>query len=138
ADTLIIDVDPVTGDTTRTPISADTGRFQGQYTVSGGVRRGFLRASAAHRLRVIGGSTYQTPSARASADWGMLSVSANVEGQGADSISRQDVSARIAPAGFLRAAASIARRGDSRDGGTAGVDWRAEAAMRLAGLWLGG
>ena len=33
-------VDPASGDTTFIPISADTGRFQGQYTLAGGVRRG--------------------------------------------------------------------------------------------------
>ena len=57
ADTVIISVDPETGDSTFTPILADTGRFGGQYTLSGGVRRGVLRLSATHRMRVVGGST---------------------------------------------------------------------------------
>ncbi|MBA3890373.1 MAG: Plug domain-containing protein [Gemmatimonadaceae bacterium] len=137
ADTLVIDVDPITGDTTRTFIPADTGRFQGQYALSGGVRRGVLQLSATHRMRVIGGSAYQTPSARASAELGMLTLAANVEGQGIDSVARQDVSARVA-LGFARAGASLARRDDARAGGVAGIDWRAEGALRLASLWVGG
>ena len=138
ADTVVVTVDPVTGDSTFTPIRADTGRFEGQYTLAGGIRRGVLTLSAAHRLRVIGGSAYQTPSARASADWAMLTAVASLEGKGADSVARQDLSARIAPLGFLRAGASVARRDDGREGGLSGFDWRAEGAVRLATLWLGG
>lgn len=138
ADSVIVEVDPATGDTTFIPILADTGYFQAQYMVSGGIRRGFLRLSATHRMRVIGGTTYQTPSARASAEWGMLTLAANAEGKGVDGRNRQDVSARIDGLGIVRAGASIARWDDARTAGSGGVDWRGEGAVRVGGLWLGG
>ena len=85
-----------------------TSRIGRRARIPSGVRRGVLRLSAMHRMRVIDGSAYHTPSARASAEWGMLALVANVEGRGIDSIARQDVSARFAPLGFARAGASVA------------------------------
>ena len=138
ADTVIVTVDPVTGDTTLTEIPADTSRFQAQYALTAGVTRGILRVSATHRMRVLAGRAYQTPSARVSAALGAFAASASVEGRGIDSIARADAAAEFAPVPFLRLSGHVSARNDGRAGGTEGLDWRVESALRAAGLWFGG
>lgn len=138
ADSVIVEVDTITGDTTRTLIPNDTSRFEAQYVFTAGLARRFLRASVTHRMRVIAGETYQTPSARLSTDWRMLSASLTVEGEGPDSLSRRDVSVTATPLGFLRLAGSWGSRTDAGDGGRSATDWRGSAAVRVGRLWLGG
>ena len=129
--------DSVEGDTILPP-AIDTSRFQAQYAFSAGMRRGIARASVTHRLRLVNGEAVQTPSARAGLDWRMLAASASVEGRGVDSVARGDVSLRLAPLDFVRLGASLSVRDDARGSGSSGTDWRAEGALRLAGIWVGG
>lgn len=138
ADSVLVEVDPVTGDTTVTVISADTTRFQSQYVVAGGAALGPLRASAMHRMRLVNGTLFHTPAARVGVRFGFLDASANAEGRGVDSIARVDGALRLMPLPFVRVSGSVAARDDDRSGGTTGLDWRGEAALRLFGLWLGG
>lgn len=138
ADSLIVDVDPETGDTTRTLVPVDTNRWVGQYLATGGVNLGFVRASAAYRLRVLNGEAFHTPSGRLGVTMGPLAVALSGEWRGIDSIARADAGARVTPFRFLRLGGSVSLRDDGRAGGSAGVDWRGEGAVRIGQLWLGG
>jgi hypothetical protein len=138
ADSILIEVDPVTGDTIRTVITADTSRFVAQYAITAGGAWGPLRASATHRMRVLNGDTYQTPSGRLGVRLGFLDASATAEARGIDSVARVDGGLRLMPLRFIRLGGSVAFRDDGRTGGEAGVDWRGEGALRLLGIWFGG
>lgn len=63
----------------------DTNTYENQYLVTGGLRKGFARVSAAGRVRTAAGATSVVPSARASVESEILSLS--LLGEGASPLS---------------------------------------------------
>lgn len=124
--------------------TADTNRSRAQYVVAGGVTRGGLALSATGRLRVFEGYLSKSAAARASLARGPLSSTLLVERTSLDQAWRGEAIARLAP--FDRVAISGAVSQFRYDGNaligpteaTTRLDVRAEAAVRLGQLWLGG
>jgi hypothetical protein len=123
-------------------VSADSSRSYAQYVLSGGWSRGPFRVSATERIRSGHRSTIQTPSVRASADFPLATVSLFAEGRGADSASRGEIMARVTPLPFIAIGGALGQRGPERmsDGTSVGASsfMRAEAAVRIRELWIGG
>ena len=125
---------------------ADSTRFQAQYLVGGGFSLGPLRLSGTERLRVADNAQIWTPSGRVEFQTGPLAVNAFAEGPGKDSIGRVEVAARLTPLSFISivgtAGRSTERFGAGQttptDSSTAANFLRAEAAIRVFGLWVGG
>ena len=137
-DSILVDVDTITGDTTFTKIPADTSRFMGQFVLTGGSTIGLFRATATHRIRLVDGDVFHTPSARLSLQTGILDLSVVGEWRGVDSIARADAGVRITPTPFLRVGGSVGLRDDGRTGGQEGLDLRGEGSVRIGQLWIGG
>jgi hypothetical protein len=118
--------------------SLDTSIFRSQYVVSAGISRGSARVSVTERLRAGFGLRRATPSIRGSYARGPLAISAFVEGKGADSVAHGDVIARVSPSSFITLLGSASRSADDRveDHSTTTTYLRAEAGLRLRGLWF--
>ena len=131
--------DSTAADTVPRP-SADTGRFQGQYVITGGLTGFGFRLSAAGRAHVLSGQkkTVLVPSARLSYDSRFLSFSAYANGQDVDSIATADAAIRVSPVPFVSFGAIAAADKDDRVGGTGLTtqNMSVEAGVRIRGLWL--
>jgi hypothetical protein len=130
---------PDPGDTTQSVGDpSDTTATHVQYVLTGGWTRGPLRLSAANRTTVFRGDATHVPSVRASLEgrWGAASLFA--DGRGLDSTSRIEAAARTSPLSFVALAGAVGTLRDDREGGTDGLYGRAEGAVRLGALWLGG
>jgi hypothetical protein len=134
----------------------DTTVYRAQYVMTGGVTAGPLRLTLAERLRVgrynallpigiaerprLETRSLWTPSIRAEFTTGPLAIDAFAEGRGPDSLNRAEVNGRVTPLPFLSFIAAVGTSSDR-----AGLDSnftsnfvRAEAAIRLHGLWFAG
>ena len=133
--------DSTAADTVPRP-SPDTGRFHGQYMLTGGLTGFGFRVSAAARAHVLSGEskTVLVPSGRASYDSRYVGFTAYADGTGIDSISRVEAGARLSPFPFVSFAAAAAVDKDDRTGGQGLTtnNYRAEAAIQVHGLWLVG
>jgi hypothetical protein len=128
----------------------DSTRFQAQYLLTGGLSLGPLRLSGAERLRVQNGTRVWSPSGRFELVTGPLALSAFADGPGQDSIGRVEVAARLTPLSFISIVGTAGRSSERfSDWGTSVAPLRtdsttyanflrAEAAIRVFGLWLGG
>ena len=119
-----------------TLISHDSTTYESQYLLTGGVRRGAFRVSAAERLRVASRSTSAVPSARASMETDPLSVSIFAEGRSPLSPARIEGTVRAALLQRFALLASGARSGGGvfdRVLGTAG----ASPVIRADGTFTG-
>ena len=124
-----------TGDTLA---GADTVASASQYLATAGITRWGARLSAAGRLRVRGGATSFSPELRGSWENRLLSVSAAIDGVGADSTARTDVMALLTPFPWLQfgGAHSIHSPDDALVYGPSRTVSRLEAALRVKGRWL--
>lgn len=110
-----------------------------QYLATGGASLGPARVSVAQRMRVFGGESYSSTSARATFDRGMLALSAFGERDGLDSLTRLDATARVTPLSRVSVLASVRRATPEGDLRPPSSDLLAEAGIRLRGtLWLSG
>jgi hypothetical protein len=124
-----------TGDTLA---GRDTAVSTAQYVATAGITRWGARLSAAGRLRVRAGATSFSPELRGSWENRLLSVSASVDGRGADSTARTDVLALLSPFPWLQfsGAHSIHAPDDELVHGPSRTVSRVEAALRLKGRWV--
>ena len=115
-------------------VGADTTRYRGQYVLAAGLTWRGLRLSATERLRTFEGVQHHSPSARASFSSSVLSVSALAEIDGSDEM-RAEASLRLAPLSFVALGGAVALRREDTERGVAA---RAEAAVRVLDVWVGG
>jgi hypothetical protein len=118
----------------------DTTRYQAQYTLTGGVTWRGLRLSATDRLRASDGTEYHSPAVRVSFTSALLAASLLAEARGENATPRADAIVRFTPLPFVSigGAAAVARADGPAADVTQTTAFRAEAAVRLWGLWLGG
>jgi hypothetical protein len=116
----------------------DTSVTRSQYTFTAGAVRGPFRLSGGARIIAGGGKSFVSPTARASFWSPMLAASAFLDGKNADSVSRMDVTAQIAPLSFVSVFASAGRTTDARvkDSSYSATYVRGEAGFRVKNLWL--
>jgi hypothetical protein len=117
----------------------DTTRYQAQYVLTGGVTWRGIRLSASDRLRALEGEHHHSPAVRASVTSRLLSLSALAEARDIDANPRAEGTVRFAPLSFVALGGAVATRPpeDSR-GEPAATTVRAEAAVRVRDVWLGG
>jgi hypothetical protein len=119
--------------------TVDTTASRAQYVATGGLRLGDLSVSATGRLRLFRGLWFLTPSARASYDRGIISVSAYGEQQVSDSTFRADVTARLTPLEFLSIAGSVGKTSALENSETPpSLAYRGEVGVRVGRLWVTG
>lgn len=123
-----------------TVMTGDTTAARTQYVLTGGFTRWGVRLSAADRFRVFEGRSDHAPALRASYESGLLAVRAFGERTGMDSTTRIDVDARLSPLPWVALTGAVSRASTARDAGgdLRRTTVRAEAAVRLGELWLGG
>jgi len=128
-----------TDDTEEPAPDADTTRYQGQYVLAAGLTWRGLRLSATERLRALEGEQYHSPMVRASFTSGLLSISALAETRGPEADARAEAAVRFSPFGFLALGGAVASSlsGDETER-PAATTTRAEAAVRLFDVWIGG
>ena len=120
-------------------IEGDTIRGQTQHVVAVGYRSSWWSASLTNRIRPRDGALQQAPVARGHLNWWKLDAGAWVERNGRDSTHRTDIFARLRPFSWLTMLAGRSGRfPDQATGRVEGSTLRAEAAVRVKGLWLGG
>ncbi|MBL0939651.1 MAG: TonB-dependent receptor plug domain-containing protein [Gemmatimonadaceae bacterium] len=120
-------------------VSADTLRSQTQHLVAVGYRGEWWNASLTNRARPVDGSLQFAPAIRAGARWRLLDVGGYAERSGRDSTDRTDVFARMRPLPWLAlTAAHSIRTPEDTTGRPSSSASRAEAAVRLGQMWLGG
>lgn len=131
--------------TTTTDTVRDTTLFRAQYVLSGGLTLGPLRFDATERYRVGNGQRLWTPSGRVEFYTGPFAAYAFAEGRGPDSLNRAEVVGSLTPLSFITfigaAGTSTDRQFDSTSStllNTRSNFLRAEAAIRVFNLWLGG
>lgn len=118
----------------------DTTRFRSQYALSGGYASGPWRVSVTQRFRAGLYQRVATPSARASFDSRFVTIAAFGEGRGLDSTRRLDVSAVLRPLPFVFVAGAFGSEQPLfvADSTSRARFARAEAGVRVGGLWLSG
>lgn len=124
---------------TATDTVPDTTAFRAQYLLTGGLTAGSLRLEGAERMRIQNSRRLWTPLGRAEFATGPLAVEGFIEGRGPDSLSRAEVTARLTPLSFVSFMGTAGRSSDrhAADSTFTGNYLRAEAAIRLFGLWFG-
>jgi hypothetical protein len=124
---------------TEPPPDADTTRFQMQYVLAGGVTWRHIRLSATDRLRALDGEQFHSPMVRASFASPVLALSALAETRGPDADVRAEGSVRFTPLRFVAVGGAVATQAaDNARGVEASTTARAEAALRVGEVWLGG
>jgi hypothetical protein len=117
----------------------DTARYQAQYVLAAGLTWRGLRLSATDRLRVLNGDQNHSPAVRASFASGFLSASVLGETRGSDTDPRLEAMLRFTPMRFFAVGGAVSSRvGASGERDPAEMSTRAEAALRVGELWLGG
>jgi hypothetical protein len=116
---------------------ADTTRYQGQYVLAGGLTWRGLRFSATDRLRALEGEQSHAPMVRASLSSRFLSLSLLGEKRHSDSDPRAEAFVRLSPLPFVAVGGTVGTRFGGGSGADA-ISARAEAAVRVRDLWLGG
>ncbi len=120
-------------------IEGDTIRGQTQHLLAVGYRASWWTASLTNRLRPRAGRLEQAPVLRGQVQWWKLDAGGWVERNGRDSTDRVDLFARIRPLPWLAVLAGRSSRSpDSATGRPASATLRAEAAINVKRLWLGG
>ena len=145
-------VDSSTANSTGAPLNiVDTTVSQAQYVTAAGFSRGGLRASVTNRLRVFGGERFTSPSARLAFDRPRVSVSLYGEDNSVDERTRVEGLVRLLPTSFVAITGAVSQIGEGPtlivsdgDSGTVALARpstraaRAELALRLGRLWMGG
>lgn len=117
----------------------DTIRSQTQHLVAVGYRSERWSASFTNRARPTEGALRHAPALRAGATLWKVDVGAYAERNGRDSTDRTDLYARARPLPWLTLTAGRSTRTpEDTTGRLATSTVRAEAAVRLRNLWLGG
>jgi hypothetical protein len=89
----------------------DSTSYESQYLLTGGIRRGLLRASAAERIRVARHETSAVPSVRANLESGALAVSVLGEGKSPLDPARLEGIARVSLLGRVALLAAASHTG---------------------------
>jgi hypothetical protein len=131
--------------------TADTNLVRQQYVIAGGWSAGALRLSATHRVRSIDGAYFQQPSVRAALETQRATVAVFGERTPFDAVTRGELHARVNPVPWLllQGTATVGTTGRTSVigdtlGGLFDVDVpaqravRAEAGVRIRGLWVTG
>jgi hypothetical protein len=117
----------------------DTARVQAQYVLATGITWRGIRLSATDRLRALEGQQYHSPMVRASLTSRLFSMSALAEARGANADVRAEGAVRITPLSFVTVGGTLATQlPDNARGVSATTTARAEAAVRVGEVWLGG
>ncbi|WP_309669268.1 Plug domain-containing protein [Gemmatimonas sp.] len=127
-------------ETDSTPaVVTDTIRGRTQQLLAAGYRTSRWSVSLTDRVRPIDGAAFHAPAVRARLGGSRYAIGAFAEENGADSTRRVDVSARAQPFSWLiLTGAQSTRTPDSATGRVNGNTLRAEAALKVGRLWLGG
>lgn len=131
--------------------TADTNLVRQQYVIAGGISAGALRLSATHRIRSIDGTLQQQPSLRAAFETRRATLAFFGERTPFDEVTRGEVHGRLQPVPWLlfQGTATVGTTGRTSVigdtlGGLLAVDVpaqraiRAEAGVKLGGLWVTG
>lgn len=132
---------PVVVDTTSTepPLSSDTVRSQTQQILTLGYRAQWWHASIINRARPVKGTMYNAPALRVGAGNAKYQINAYGEQRAIDSLRTLDISGIARPLPWLSVvAAHSTRNPTSNNDRPAFSASRAEAAIRVHRLWLGG
>jgi hypothetical protein len=117
----------------------DTARYQAQYVLATGITWRGVRLSATDRLRALEGEHYHSPMVRASFASRLLALSGLAETRGIDADLRAEGTVRFTPLSFIAVGGALATGvGDNAQGQPATASARAEAAVRVGEVWLGG
>ncbi|MEY4855737.1 MAG: hypothetical protein RLZZ97_567 [Gemmatimonadota bacterium] len=120
-------------------VVTDTIRGRTQQLVAAGYRTTRWSVSLTDRARPINGSMLHAPAIRGRLGGSRYAIGAFAEEDGADSTRRVDLSARAQPFSWLiLTGAQSTRTPDSATGRLHGNTVRAEAALRVGRLWVGG
>jgi len=127
------------GTSDTTALQTDTLTSRTQQIAAVGYRATHWQLSLTDRMRVDGGDRRHAPVARVSATFGRLDAGAWVERNARDSTGRADLFIRARPTGWLRVTGGLSQRApDDSTFRPAGSTLRAEGAVRLRRMWLGG
>lgn len=130
-------VDTISGDTLT--LSSDTIRAQTQQILTVGYRTAWWNASVINRARPVKGTMYHAPGVRLGIGNDRLQVNAYGEERALDSLRSVDVSAFARPTSWLAVVAAHSTRNPTMNNARPAFSAsRAEAAIRLHRLWLGG
>ena len=114
---------------------SDSLSYESQYLLTGGITRGALQLSGAERFRIGGGRTSHVMSGRASAVFGMLSVSAFGEGRSYLNPARTEATIKLELLRRLSVLASASRTG-AGDFDRLFVEPRSGAVMDESGVFI--
>ena len=131
--------DPTAETDTSVVVKTDTIRGRTQQLLAAGYRTSRWSVSMTDRVRPIGGTAIHAPAVRGRLGGSRYAIGAFAEQNGADSTRRVDLSARAQPFSWLiLTGAQSSRAPDSATGRVGGSTRRAEAALKVGRLWLGG
>lgn len=120
-------------------VVTDTIRGRTQQLLAVGYRSTQWSVSMTDRVRPISGTVFHAPALRGRLGGSRYAIGAFAEENGADSTRRIDLSARAQPLSWLiLTGAQSTRTPDSATGRLSGSTLRAEAALKVGRLWLGG
>ncbi|QJR35020.1 TonB-dependent receptor plug domain-containing protein [Gemmatimonas groenlandica] len=127
-------------ETDSTPaVVTDTIRGRTQQLLAAGYRTSRWSVSMTDRVRPIDGTAFHAPAVRGRLGGSRYAIGAFAEENGADSTRRIDLSARAQPFSWLiLTGAQSTRTPDSATGRVSGNTLRAEAALKVGRLWIGG
>lgn len=131
--------DPTAETDTSVAVKTDTIRGRTQQLLAAGYRTSRWSVSMTDRVRPIGGTAVHAPAVRGRLGGSRYAIGAFAEQNEADSTRRVDLSARAQPFSWLiLTGAQSSRAPDSATGRVGGSTRRAEAALKVGRLWLGG
>ena len=131
--------DPTAETDTSVAVKTDTIRGRTQQLLAAGYRTSRWSVSMTDRVRPIGGTAVHAPAVRGRLGGSRYAIGAFAEQNEADSTRRIDLSARAQPFSWLiLTGAQSSRAPDSATGRVGGSTRRAEAALKVGRLWLGG
>ena len=131
--------DPTAETDTLVDVKTDTIRGRTQQLLAAGYRTSRWSLSMTDRVRPIGGTAFHAPAVRGRLGGSRYAIGAFAEQNEADSTRRVDLSARAQPFSWLiLTGAQSSRALDSATGRVGGSTRRAEAAVKVGRLWLGG
>lgn len=120
-------------------IEGDTIRAQTQHVLAVGYRGSWWTASLTDRVRPINGALRHAPVVRGQLTWRMVEAGGWLEQNGRDSTNRTDLFARIRPLSWMTFVVGRSSRTPAdTTGRPAASTLRAEGALRVRGLWVGG
>ncbi len=120
-------------------IEGDTVRGQTQHVLALGYRASWWTVSLTNRMRPRAGRLEQAPVLRGQLQWWRLDAGAWVERNGRDSTDRTELFARIRPLPWIAVLAGRSTRSPDATTGRPGTgSVRAEAAVHVKRLWVGG